>query len=127
MVKSISTWLLNSNFNRIEQSCGAALDFTTRYVREGLDVLRGSRSDPLLIAQALSIMKTRLSNCAVSFPVGPGTIVGDAKSPPFAAVSASISGDILICQFQCSPVIPNNYIGVVINAVPYSGTATLAA
>lgn len=127
VVKSISTWLTNSNFNRVEQSCGAAVDYTARYVREGLDTLRGSRSDPLLLSRALSIMKTRLDYLAVSPPVGPGTIVGDKNSPPYTSVTASIDGDIMICQFQCSPVIPNNFIGVVINAVPFKGTATLAA
>lgn len=43
VVQSISTWLINDNYNRVEQSVGVALDFTARNVRNALDVLRGER------------------------------------------------------------------------------------
>jgi hypothetical protein len=37
---------------------------------------------------------------------------------------AQLIGDVLAVQFQCSPVIPVNYIPVTVFAVPYTGTAS---
>ncbi|MNH25583.1 hypothetical protein D3C79_855850 [compost metagenome] len=51
-------------------------------------------------------------------------LAGDAASPAFRNISAAIEGDVLRVQFECSPVIPNNYILVTVYAKPYSGSTT---
>lgn len=124
VVKSISTWLVNDNYNRVEVSTGAALDFVVRNVRDALDVLRGEKNSPLLLARAVSIADTTLQELARPEPQGPGVIVGDDANPPFKGITATIEGDVLRVEFQCSPAIPCNYVLTTVYAVPYTGTAT---
>lgn len=126
VVKSITTWLVNNNYNRVEISTGVALDFVARNVRNALDVLRGEKGSPITIARAVSIAESTLRELARAEPQGPGVIVGDDASPAYKGISATLEGDVLRVQFQCSPVIPVNYIPVTIFAVPYTGTATAA-
>lgn len=126
VVKSITTWLVNDNYNRVEVSTGFALDYVVRNVRDALDVLRGEKGSPLLLSRAVSITESRLKELARAEPAGPGVIVGDDASPAFKNISASIEGDVLRVQFQCSPAIPCNYVLTTVYALPFSGTATAA-
>lgn len=124
VIKSISTWLTNTNFNRVEVSTGAALDFVSRTVRTAVDVVRGQKGSPQTLALALSNAETALKQLAVPAPQGPGVIVGDEASPAYKNLTVSLEGDVLRVDFQCSPAIPVNFVPVTIYAVPYSGTAT---
>ncbi len=123
VVKSISTWLTNTNYNRVEVSCGVAADFVSRNVRQALDDLRGQKGSLDLLIQAVSRADTALRALALPEPMGPEVIVGDAINPAYKNIVASLVGDVLSVEFQCSPVIPVNYIPIVIHAVPYSGSA----
>jgi len=124
VVKSISTWLINDNYNRVEQSCGVAVDFVARNIREALDVLRGQKGNPLVIRRAVSIAESTLRELAREEPQGPGVIVGNAESPAYRNITATLEGDVLRVEFECSPVIPVNYVLATIFAVPFSGSAT---
>lgn len=126
VVQSISTWLTNNNYNRVEVSTGFALDFVARNVRQALDGLRGEKATPLLISVALSRAESTLRLLSVPEPNGPGVIVGDADNPPFRSLQGSIDGDVLRVQFECSPVIPANYVLATIYATPFSGVAAAA-
>lgn len=123
VVKSITTWLTNANYNRVEISVGVALDFVSRNVRNILDDLRGAKGSPATLAEAVNRVDSTLRELARPEPMGPGVIVGDKANPPFRDITASLEGDVMRVEFQCSPVIPVNYIPVVIHAVPYSGSA----
>jgi hypothetical protein len=124
VVRSISSWITNNNYNRVEQSCGFATDYTARTVRTALDVVRGAKASPQSLARALGIVETTLAGLAVPEPVGPGVLVGDADSPPYQNITGSIEGDAITVQFECSPVIPLNFVLVPMSIVPYSGTAS---
>ncbi|BCP56315.1 hypothetical protein K32_49320 [Kaistia sp. 32K] len=124
VVKSISTWRQNDNYNRVEQSCGFALDFTVRAVRQAVDVLRGQKGNQLIPSRAVSITDSVLRELARAEPEGPGVLAGDANSQAFRGIRASITGDVTRVEFECSPVIPNNYNLVTVYAVPYSGSAS---
>lgn len=124
VVKSISTWLINTNYNRVEQSCGVAVDFVARNVREALDVLRGAKANPLVLSRAVSITQSTLAELARAEPQGPGVLAGNPESPAFRNIQATIEGDVLRVEFECSPVIPVNYVLATIFAVPFSGSAT---
>lgn len=126
IVKSISTWLVNDNYNRVEQSTGVALDFVARNIRQALDVLRGEKGNPLVLSRAISITQSTLKELARAEPQGPGVLAGDAENPAFRNIKASLEGDVLRVEFECSPVIPVNYILATIFAVPFSGVATAA-
>ena len=124
VVKSISTWLQNLNYNRVEVSCGVAADFVARNVREAVDVLRGAKGDNRVLQRAVSLAESTLRALAQPEPAGPGVIVGDETNPAYKNIRAELNGDVLALSFQCSPVIPVNYIPVTISIVPYSGTAS---
>lgn len=121
VVKSITTWLNNNNYNRVEISVGVALDFVSRNVRNAIDPLRGAKGNPTTMALAYSRTETTLIELARPEPSGPGVIVGDDLNPAYRNITVSLDGDVLRVEFECSPVIPINYIPVVIYAVPYSG------
>lgn len=125
VVQSISTWLVNDNYNRVEVSCGVAVDFVARNVREALDVLRGEKGSPIILSRAESIAESALRELARPEPQGPGVIVGDKGSPAYKNITARLDGDVLRVEFQCSPVIPVNFIPVTIFAVPYSGSSSI--
>lgn len=123
VVKSITTWLNNTNYNRVEVSVGVACDFVARNVRNAVDALRGAKGSPATLSDAVSRADSALRALAMPEPMGPGVIVGDKANPAYKGLTASLEGDVMRIEFQCSPVIPVNYIPVVIHAVPYSGSA----
>jgi hypothetical protein len=124
VVQSISTWLTNTNYNRVEVSVGVAIDFVARNVRNVLDPLRGAKGMPQLLADAISRVDSALRELAKPEPIGPGVLAGDAENPPYKGITATLEGDVLRVAFQCSPVIPVNYIPIAIYAVVYSGSAS---
>ena len=126
VVRDISTWLSDDNYNRVENSCGDAVDFVARNLRIALDPGRGGKSTPMSMNLALSRAQTCLENLAKPEPAGPGVIVGDAVLPAFRNLAAYLNGDVTGINVQVSPVIPNNFILVGISVTPYSGTATLS-
>lgn len=123
VVKSISTWLVNDNYNRVEQSCGVAVDFVARNVREALDVLRGNKANALVLSRAVSITESTLRELARQEPQGPGVLAGNVQNPAYRNIKATVEGDVLRVEFECSPVIPVNYVLATIFAVPFSGAA----
>lgn len=125
VVRSISTWLANDKFNRVEMSCGAAVDFTARSVRNALQVIPGGKASPRTMGRAAAITRSVLQDLSREEPVGPGILVGDATNPPYKNISVFIEGDRLGVSFQCSPVIPVNFVTVSLSLVPYEGRLTL--
>jgi hypothetical protein len=124
VVQSITTWLTDDKYDKVEQSVGFACDYVARTVRTNLDVLRGAKASPITLGRAVQITESTLRALAKPAPVGPAVIVGDADSPAYTGITASIVADAISVTFQCSPVLPANYIGISIYVQPYSGTAT---
>lgn len=124
VVQSISTWLTNANYNRRELSCGVATDYTVRSVREAVADMIGRKGNPIALSLAISKTETVLAALAVAEPTGPAVLAGDDANPPFKNITATLVGDRLSIEFQCSPVIPVNYVTLTVHVVPYSGTAS---
>lgn len=124
VTQSVSTWIANANYNRVEISTGVALDTVCRALRDELSNIIGQTGSPKTLAQAVSRGETVLTNLAKEAPIGPGLLVGDAKNPPFKNLRASLSGNAVVFEAQVSPAIPVNYVGIVVHAVPFSGTAS---
>ncbi len=124
VIQSISTWLVNQNYDKVEQSVGWALDYTCRTTREILDPIRGQKITPILLGRAVTLTETNLKALAVPDPQGPGVLAGDADNPPYQNITASAVGTAVAVSFQCSPVLPANYVSVTVYAVPFSGTAS---
>ena len=126
VVQSISTWLNNRNYNRVEVSTGAATDFVARNVRQALEDMVGQKGNPATLRLAIEKTDSILRELARAEPAGPGVIVGDAEHPAYRNITAEIEGDVMRVEFECSPVIPVNFIPVTIHAVPWSGKITQA-
>jgi hypothetical protein len=120
VVRSVSTWLSDRKFNRVEVSCGVATDFTARSVRDALRGFVGAKANPQSRALAVSRSQSVLRELSRPEPEGPGVLAGDAENPPYRNISAEIEEDILRVSFECSPVIPINYVLVTISVAPYS-------
>jgi len=125
VVQSITTWLVNDNYNRREASVGAAVDYTARSVRQALAPVIGKKNGPAAIVEAMTRVRSTLEELARPEPQGIGVLVGDKQRPPFRNIRITADGDVLRVDFECLPVIPVNYIPITIFAVPYSGTATV--
>lgn len=125
-VKSITTWLINDNYNRVEVSVGVAVDFVTRSWRQALDVLRGEKANQITLSRAVSITETTFRELARQEPQGPGVLAGNEDSPPYKNIRFTIEGDVLRGEAQVSPVLPTNFILLSVFAVPFSGSATAA-
>lgn len=124
VVKSISTHLSNGNYNRVEVSTGVAMDFVSRTVRDALADLRGAKGSPTVLSEAISRADSALRQLATPEPIGPGVIVGDKTNPAYRNITASLVGDVVRVEFECSPVIPVNFILIAIHAQPWSGSAS---
>lgn len=124
VVKSITTWRVNQNYNRVEVSVGAALDFVARNVRNSVDDIKGQKGNPVTVKLALEKVESALRELARAEPMGPGVIVGDDENPAYRKLKATLEGDVLRIEFECSPVIPINYIPIVIHAIPWKATFT---
>ena len=72
------------------------------------------------MALAFSKTETTLAELARPEPSGPGVIAGNGFDPAFRNITVSISGDVMRVEFECSPVVPINFIPVVI----YTGMLT---
>lgn len=124
VVKSISSHLTNSNYNRVEISTGVAMDFVARAVRGALADLRGAKGSPTVLSEAISRADSALRELARPEPLGPGIIVGDKTNPAYRNITASLEGDVVRVEFECSPVIPVNFILIAIHAQPWSGSVS---
>ena len=126
VIQSVSTWLPNDNYNRVEMATGFAVDYVARNVRNSLSDLIGRKGTPSILAEAVSRTENTLKELARPAPMGPEVITGDDDNPAYKSITATLEGDVLRVYFQCSPVVPVNYIPVGIAIQPYSGSASSA-
>jgi len=120
VLQSITT-AQTANYHKREMSVGVAADFTAQAVRNILDPLRGKKKTPYMRSEVISRAKTALDELSKMEPQGLGVLVGDAKNPSYKGLTVSEGADWIRLEFQCSPIIPANYIGITIHTVAYSG------
>lgn len=122
VARAVSTWLNDTKFNKVEVSCGIATDFTARTVRDGLSSFIGSKNSPESRALIESHTESVLRRLATAEPQGPGVLAGDEVNPAYRNIAAEVDGDVVRLSFECSPVVPLNYILVSMTVSPYSTT-----
>jgi len=122
VLQSVSTSQNADNFNQHEMSTGVASDYVARALREAVALLLGAKNTPYLPAQLKAVVASRLKQLAIPEPLGEGVIVGDNTSPAWRGLTVTQALDSNRISVQVSPVIPNNYIGISIYDVPYTGT-----
>lgn len=118
VTRGISTWRKDDGYHRVEISTGVALDEVVRRVVDGLELFIGRKASPILSYAIASRVESILLSLAAQ-----QIIVGE---PAFRAISVTITGDTAVVQFEASPVIPLNFINVVVNATLFTGSVTVA-
>ena len=126
VVKSVTTWLNDTKYNRVEVSTGAATDFVLTALEAALAPIKGSGVSPTTLGLAKSIAESTLRGLSDAKPAGLGVLVGDKASPPWKNLTVSGAGDTINVSVQISPVIPANYVLITAFAVPYTGLVTAA-
>lgn len=124
VARSISTWLGDTRYNKVEISTGTAVDYTCREVRDKLQAYVGKKGSPTTLQSVNAMTDSVLRTLATPEPVGLGLLVGDDNHPAYKNISSSIVGDVLRVTFECSPAIPINYILVSVHVTPYTSVTT---
>jgi phage tail sheath gpL-like len=118
--QSITTWLKNDKYNRREVSVRRTADYVARQVRDRLDQdfvgSKGTATTLISIKNATISVLTQMSRAEL--------LAGDAANPPFKNIQCRLEGDTCWVDFECSPVIPINYIPVTIHLTVFTSTVT---
>lgn len=119
--QSISTWLVNDNYYRRELSVGRVGDYVARNVRDRLEQdfvgKKGTATTLLSIKNATISVLNQMYRLDL--------LAGNADNPPYKNIQVRLDGDTVYVEFECSPVIPINYIPITIHLTVF--TATLVA
>lgn len=116
ITKSISTWLVNDNYNRVEQSVGVAGDFVSRRLRDALNDFVGAKGTQETVSLAFSRVESTLADLARPEPMGVGVLAGNKENPAYRGINITLEGDVMRVEVQCSLVIPINYVPIVVHA-----------
>jgi hypothetical protein len=118
--QSITTWLRNDKYNRRELSVRRTADYVARQVRERLERdfvgSKGTRTTLISIKNATISVLTQMVRLEL--------LAGDAQNPPFKNIQCRLEGDTCYVDFECSPVIPINYIPITIHLTVFTTTLT---
>ena len=118
--QSITTWLRNDKYNRREVSVRRTADYVARQVRDRLESdfvgTKGTLTTLISIKNATISVLTQMVRLEL--------LAGDAANPPFKNVQVRLDGDAAYVDFECSPVIPINYIPVTIHLTVFTTTLT---
>ncbi len=118
--QSISTWLVNDNYYRRELSVGRTGDYVARQVRDRLEQdFVGKKGTSTTLN---SIKNATLSTLDLMYKAD--LLAGDSNNPPYKNVQVRLDGDICYVEFECSPVIPINYIPITIHLTVFTATLT---
>jgi hypothetical protein len=118
--QSISTWLVNDNYYRRELSTGRVGDLVARNVRDRLEQdFVGQKGTTTTL---ISIKNATISILAMAYR--DGYLAGDVNNPPYKNIQVRLDGDIAYVDFECSPVIPVNYIPITVHLTVYTATMT---
>jgi len=119
--QSITTWLRNDKYNRREVSVRRTADYVARQVRDRLDRdfvgTKGTATTLISIKNATESVLQQMFRAEL--------LAGDDSNPPYKNIQVRLEGDIAYVDFECSPVIPINYIPITIHLTVF--TATLVA
>jgi hypothetical protein len=118
--QSITTWLADNRYNRRELSVGRVADYVARSVRERLD--RDFIGRKGTTTTLISIKNATISILAQAYR--DGYLAGDTNNPPYKNIQVRLDGDACYVDFECSPVIPINYIPITIHLTIFTSTLT---
>ncbi len=118
--QSITTWLVNDKYNRRELSVRRTSDYVARQVRERLEMdfvgKKGTSTTLISIKNATISVLQQMYRLEL--------LAGDANNPPYKNIQCRLEADTCYVEFECSPVIPINYIPVTVHLTVFTTTLT---
>jgi len=119
--QSITTWLRNDKYNRRELSVGRVADYVARQVRERLEIdFVGKKGTNTTLISIKNATESVLMQCYRA-----ELLAGNASNPPYKNIQCRLEGDTCYVDFECSPVIPINYIPITIHLTVFTATMTV--
>jgi hypothetical protein len=121
IAQSLTTWLKDEKYNRVEWSVRATADYVARQVRERLE-------NEFVGQKALHRVLISIKNAVDSVlrqMVRLELLAGDEDNPPYKNIIVRLEGTVAWVDFECSPVLPINYIPITVHLTTF--TATVAA
>lgn len=117
VVQGVTSWISDDNYNKKELSVRLATNYVAKNCRDNLKQFIGRKNSP----QILSIIKGSLLQVLRELE-NEEIIVGTTAYPAYRNLTLTASGDVVRVTFECSPVLPINYILVDIHATVFQAT-----
>ena len=117
VVQGITSWVGDDNYNRKEISVRLVTNYVAKNCRENLKTFIGRKNSLYILETIKGSLIQVLKGLEEE-----GVIVGTAAYPAFRNMSLRAEGDTVRVWFECSPVLPINYIAINIHATVFKAT-----
>lgn len=117
VVQGVTSWIADDNYNKKEISVRLATNYIAKNCRENLKTFIGRKNSPnmlQIIRGSLIQVLRELENNEI--------IVGTPSYPAYRNLTLTATGDVVYVSFECSPVLPINYIMITIHATVFKAT-----
>lgn len=117
VVQGVTTWISDDNYNKKEISVRLATNYIAKNCRDNLRQFIGRKNSPnvlQIIKGSLIQVLRELENNEI--------IVGTPTYPAYRNLTLTATGDRVYVTFECSPVLPINYILITIHATVFTAT-----
>jgi len=117
VVQGVTTWISDDNYNKKEISVRLATNYIAKTCRENLQQFVGRKNSPSIlqiIKGSLVQVLRELENNEI--------IVGTPDYPAYRNLTITATGDRVYVSFECSPVLPINYILITVHASVFTAT-----
>jgi len=117
VVQGVTTWTSDDNFNRKEMSVRLVTNYVAKNCRENLKQFIGRKNSLFMLETIKGSLISVLKDLEEE-----GVIVGTPTYPAYRNIVLTADGDIVRVAFECSPVLPINYILITIHATIFKAT-----
>jgi hypothetical protein len=117
VVQGITSWISDDNYNRKEISVRLVTNYVAKNCRANLTQFIGRKNSPYMLETIKGSLISVLNGL-----VEETVIVGTTSYPAYRNIVLSADGDTVRVSFECSPVLPINYILVTIHATIFKAT-----
>jgi hypothetical protein len=117
VVQGVTSWISDDNYNKKEISVRLVTNYVAKNCRANLQQFIGRKNSP----QVLEIIKGSLIQVLRELE-NDEIIVGTTAYPAYRNLTLTATGDQVRVSFECSPVLPINYILINIHATVFQAT-----
>ena len=117
VVQGVTSWISDDNYNKKEISVRLVTNYVAKNCRANLQQFIGRKNS----LQVLEIIKGSLIQVLRDLE-NDEIIVGTPTYPAYRNLTLTADGDVVRVSFECSPVLPINYILINIHATVFTST-----